>query len=122
VKVIGREPAPMAADFATQIARGQVWVMRSGAELCGFIVFYQRDAAMFLENVAVHPKWHGTGVGKHLITFCETTARDLGLMRVKLYTNVAMARNLTLYPHLGYRETDRRSEDGFQRVYFEKRL
>jgi len=33
-----------------------------------------------------------------------------------------MTENLSIYPHLGYIEVDRREEDGFSRVYFEKRL
>ncbi|MEC9102228.1 MAG: GNAT family N-acetyltransferase, partial [Pseudomonadota bacterium] len=49
-------------------------------------------------------------------------ARAEGLETVKLYTNVKMQANLTLYPRLGYVETARKSEDGFDRVYFEKRL
>ena len=112
----------MVADFATQIAQDRVWFLGSDAQVSGFIVFYPREADMFLENVAVRPEWHGTGVGKRLIAFCEATARNLGLARVCLYTNAAMTRNLSIYPHLGYRETDRRSEDGFHRVYFEKQL
>jgi hypothetical protein len=33
-----------------------------------------------------------------------------------------MTENLELYPHLGYSETDRRLDGGFQRVFFAKRL
>ena len=33
-----------------------------------------------------------------------------------------MTENLELYPRLGYREVDRREEDGFSRVFFRKRL
>ena len=51
------------------------------------------------------------------------TRRDrLGLARVTLYTNARMHENLVLYPRLGYVEIDRRREDGFDRVYFEKML
>ncbi|MEQ9160672.1 MAG: hypothetical protein RLO10_10775 [Roseovarius indicus] len=41
---------------------------------------------------------------------------------MQLYTNEKMVANLSIYPHLGYAETDRRTEDGFNRVYFEKRV
>lgn len=41
---------------------------------------------------------------------------------VHLYTNEKMVENLAIYPRLGYAETGRRHEDGFNRVYFEKRL
>jgi hypothetical protein len=43
-----------------------------------------------------------------------------GLRELRLYTNVAMLENLTLYPHLGYTEIARRTEAGFQRVLFSK--
>jgi hypothetical protein len=33
-----------------------------------------------------------------------------------------MVENLAYYPRLGYVEYDRRREDGFDRVYFRKRL
>jgi hypothetical protein len=33
-----------------------------------------------------------------------------------------MTENLGLYPRLGYQQFDRRVEDGFDRVYFEKTL
>jgi hypothetical protein len=33
-----------------------------------------------------------------------------------------MTENLAYYPRLGFRETDRREEDGYRRVFFEKRV
>ena len=33
-----------------------------------------------------------------------------------------MVENIAWYPRLGYRETERRAESGFARVFFEKRL
>jgi len=41
---------------------------------------------------------------------------------VHLYTNEKMTDNLSIYPRLGYVEVARRHEDGFDRVFFEKRL
>jgi GNAT superfamily N-acetyltransferase len=123
VAAIGRKPAPMVADFAAQIAEGQVHVAAGDAEeFHGFIVFFPKGDAMFLENVAVEPAAAGSGIGKSLIAFCEAEARRLGLAAVTLYTNEKMVENLSIYPKLGYVETDRRSEDGFNRVFFEKRL
>jgi ribosomal protein S18 acetylase RimI-like enzyme len=124
VTAIGRKPAPMVADFAAQIAAGDIEVAEddtSGA-LQGFIVYFPRDDHMFLENVAVHPEAAGQGIGKALIARCETEARRRGLGSIQLYTNVKMVGNLSIYPRLGYVETGRRSEEGFDRVYFEKPL
>ena len=123
VAAIGRKPAPMVADFAGQIADGVVHVAE-GADgtVLGFIVFFPRGEHMFLENVAVADAAAGQGIGRALIGFCEAEARRLGLASVQLYTNKKMVANLSIYPHLGYAETDRRTEDGFNRVYFEKRV
>ena len=121
VAVIGRKPAPMVADFASQIASENVYVATDPqGELLGFIVFYEQPGHIMLENVAVFPEVSGQGVGRELIRFCEETARHRDLDAVHLYTNEEMTDNLSIYPRLGYVEVGRRTEDGFNRVYFEK--
>jgi len=123
IPAMGREPAPMVADFAAQTGAGCIWVAAvDGGSVQGFIVFYAKGDTMLLENVAVHPDAAGQGIGRALIAFCEAAARQAGLRAVDLYTNAKMIENLSLYPRLGYMQTDRRTEDGFDRVYFRKRL
>lgn len=123
VAAIGRKPAPMIADFGSLIAAGRVYVaVDETANLAGFIVFYAQGAHVLLENVAVRKNATGRGIGKRLIGFCEQEAARKGAVSVRLYTNEKMVENLRIYPHLGYLETGRRCEDGFDRVYFEKRL
>jgi len=123
VPSIGRKPAPMVADFAAQIAAGDVYVARDDdGTFQGFIVFYAEDQDMLLESVAVLPRSAGHGIGKALIGFCEDAARERGMNAVHLYTNEKMTDNLAIYPKLGYVEVARRTEDGFNRVYFEKAL
>lgn len=123
VPLIGRKPAPMVADFAAHIADGEAYVAtdEQGVFL-GFIVFHAREGHVLLENVAVLPRAAGRGVGKALIGFCENAALRQGLNAVHLYTNEKMTENLSIYPKLGYVEVDRRTEDGFSRIYFEKTL
>lgn len=123
VPLIGRKPAPMVADFADQIGAGQVYVSTTDeGGFQGFIVFHPEGEHFLLENVAVLPDCAGRGIGKALIAFCESEARASGKRAVHLYTNEKMEENLLIYPRLGYSERDRRSEDGFNRVYFEKAL
>ena len=52
----------------------------------------------------------------------EARARAQGLARVRLYTNEVMAENLAFYRRLGYREEDKRLEDGYSRIYLVKIL
>ena len=117
---IGKPPAPMVADFASLVEAGQVYVIDDGGSVAGYAVFYAEGDHLHLENVAVFPHHKGRGLGGRLIAFVEDEARRLGLAAVELYTNAKMTENLQLYPKLGYVETDRRHEDGFDRVYFRK--
>lgn len=119
---IGRRPAPMDTDFGVAIVQGAAHVAQQGGQVVGFILFFPDGGAMRLESVAVRPDVAGQGIGQRLIDHCEGVARRAGCAAVRLYTNAKMAENLRLYPRLGYRQVDRRSEDGYDRVYFEKRL
>ena len=122
VERIGREPAPMVADFAASIEAGQLYIFEVDGQLGGFVVCYTRSDYVHLENVAVSPAFQQRGIGKKLIEFVEQQARVGGISRVELYTNAKMTENLGLYPRLGYEQFDRRFEDGFDRVYFRKTL
>ncbi len=119
---MGKEPAPMVADFEAQIGAGKLHVVELEGEVAGFVVFYPRGDHLHVENVAVLPSAQGKGVGKALLGFAEDQARRLGLPAVELYTNVKMVENQAFYPALGYLETDRREEDGFSRVFYRKEL
>ena len=121
---MGREPAPMLADYAALIARGVVHVVREArsGHLCGVIVLWPRDGAMFVENVAVPVRYQGRGLGRRLMTFAEEQAHALDLAEVRLYTNEAMTENLAFYSRLGFEETDRRLDDGYRRVFLRKPL
>ncbi len=118
---MGRRPAPMDDDYDQKTQQGQVFVADVGA-IVGVIVLTEAPGHLLIENVAVDPNRQGTGVGRTLLNFAETHAREKGLFEVRLYTNEAMVENLALYARLGFREDERRSEDGFRRVYYSKRL
>ena len=122
IERIGKAPAPMVADFAASIENEILYVIEDNKKICGFVIFYARDDHIHLENVALDPCFQGRGLGMRLIEFVEQRARADGYTRVELYTNAKMTENLGLYPRLGYQQFDRRIEDGFDRVYFEKTL
>ena len=120
---MGQRPAPMDADYAALISRQSVWLFVSAdAHPQGFVVCFPDRNTMMLETVAVSPDAQGTGVGGLLIAFCEAQAKREGLGAVQLYTHVLMVENHALYRHSGYVETARRTENGFERVFFEKTL
>lgn len=117
-----RLPAPMQDDYAARIAEGAIWVYETDAGVVGLLVLSDLEDALMLENVAVAPAAHGQGVGRTLIEFAEQEARRRGFGRIRLYTHVTMVENQRMYRHLGYDETGRGTEDGFERVQFAKDL
>lgn len=119
---IGREPAPMLADYAALIASGVVYVLQDDGGIKAVLVMILGDGFLLLENIAVRPASQRQGLGHQLMAFVEDRARASRLSEVRLYTNEAMTENLGFYARLGYEETDRRTEDGYRRVFMRKRL
>lgn len=119
---IGRKPGPMLDDYKALIQNGRVHVFERRSMILGILVLIPRDDAMLLDNVAVAPAAQGSGVGRALLLFAECAAVEAGFRRIRLYTNEAMTENIELYRRVGYAETRRAVENGFRRVYMEKRL
>jgi ribosomal protein S18 acetylase RimI-like enzyme len=120
---IDRAPAPMTVDYHRLVTTtSNVSVLVEDSSILGVIVTVVEPDHLMIDNVAVSPTAQGRGCGRTLLTHAEQQARELGLTQLRLYTNAAMTENLTLYPRIGYREVARRTEDGFDRVYFSKDL
>lgn len=122
VERIGREPAPMLADYAEVIAHDQVHVAVTGTDIVGILVLAVTPEGFCLDNVAVRPAAWGTGIGRLLLELAEREARRQGFTSIFLYTNEQMTENCELYSHIGYIEFERRVVDGYARVFFRKTL
>ena len=112
----------MMDDYAQRIANGQAWVLEEKPALVGLLVLEDAADALLLDNVAVPSSAQGKGHGRALIAFAEAEARRRGHVRVRLYTNVLMVENMAFYGRLGFRETGRACEKGYDRVYMVKEL
>jgi ribosomal protein S18 acetylase RimI-like enzyme len=124
---IGRPPAPVTADYAAAVARREAWAavddqIQGEGKILGLVVLVARPDHLLLENIAVRPSAQRRGIGARLLTLAEQEAARLGLGEIRLYTHVTMTENQAYYPRHGYRLTHRAEQDGFQRVFFTKRL
>ena len=118
---MGKPPGPMLDDYDGRVAAGQAWVLEESGVLAGVLVLEDAgDGTLLLDNVAVAPSAQGKGIGRALIAFAEAEAQRRGLREVRLYTNVLMTEKLALYGRLGFRETGRVREKGYERVYMAK--
>jgi ribosomal protein S18 acetylase RimI-like enzyme len=119
---IGQPPGPMLDDYERRVAEGAVWVIEQGHNLTGLIVLISQPDHLLLDNVAVAPAYQGHGLGRRLLAFAESLARERGYHEIRLYTHQLMRENQRLYARLGYEEADRRIEAGYSRVFMRKLL
>ena len=119
---LGKGPAPLHADYTALIAQEVVYVLANEEEVRGVLVMMPRERSMFVENIAVTPRFQGQGWGQMLMAFVEQESREAQLHEIRLYTNELMAENLRFYQKLGFEEEGRRVEDGYHRVFLRKGL
>jgi len=72
---IGREPAPMLADFAAEIAADRVVVIGTDGRIDGYMIAWPETDAYFIDNVAVDPAQQGKGLGRQLIRHAVAEAK-----------------------------------------------
>jgi GNAT superfamily N-acetyltransferase len=119
---IGKPPAPMLADYDSLAGTEGVFVAELNGSVVGMVILTRETDGIWLNDLAVFPKHQGKRIGSALIQYAEDEARRQGFHSISLYTNEAMIENQSIYAHLGYEEVDRRTEDGYRRVYMQKRL
>jgi len=123
IERIGKPPGPMLDDYAALIADGAVSVLEeAGGTIAAIIVLLRKPDHLLLDNIAVRPDRQGSGLGRRLIAFAEAEARRLGHAELRLYTHETMTENIALYTRLGFVETGRGREAGYDHVFMTKRL
>jgi len=120
---IGKPPGPMLDDYAALIAAGAVSLSTEpDGTIAALIVLLPKPDHLLLDNIAVRPDRQGRGLGRELIAFAETEARRLGHDELRLYTHATMTENIALYARLGFAETGRGHDAGYDRVFMAKRV
>ncbi len=119
---IGKPPGPMLDDYAARVLEGAVSVLEEGAAVTGIIVLLPAPNYLLLDNIAISPARQGLGLGRRLLAFAEAEALRRGYPEIRLYTHQTMVENQHLYASIGYQETGRGTEAGYERVFMRKQL
>jgi ribosomal protein S18 acetylase RimI-like enzyme len=119
---MGKPPGPMLDDYAARVLEGLVWVLEEGSVIAGIIVLLPATDYLLLDNIAVSPARQGLGLGRRLLAFAEAEALRRGYAEIRLYTHQTMVENQRLYVSIGYEETGRGTEAGYERVFMGKQL
>lgn len=122
VPVIGREPVPMATDYAEAVRNHFIDLLYVGGKLAALIQTVPETDHLLIENVAVSPAFQRRGCGRMLMAHAERLAASLGFRETRLYTNPLFVGNVQLYLRLGYRVDREEPFKGGVTVYMSKRL
>ncbi|HEV2336432.1 MAG TPA: GNAT family N-acetyltransferase [Stellaceae bacterium] len=121
IERIGKRPGPMLDDYTRLIDQGTVSVIEdANGAIAALIVLLPQPNHLLLDNIAVRPDRQGQGLGRRLVAFAQSEARRLGYAELRLYTHAMMTENIALYRRLGFRETGRGREAGYDRVFMAK--
>lgn len=109
---------PMDVDYLSEIKSYPTWVVESeGSVLGGLIMVFENDQVS-IANIAVDPRFQGQGIGGALMKFAESKARENSFSELQLATHVLLTENISLYQHLGWKETGRDES----RIFMTKRI
>ncbi|GAA2754618.1 GNAT family N-acetyltransferase [Amnibacterium kyonggiense] len=118
----GIVPAPRSIDWATTISALGAEVAVLADRVVGVLVTWPHPDHLLVDVLAVAPSAQGSGVGRTLLAHARAAAARTGRDRLRLCTNAGMTASLAWYGRQGFVETDRRREDGFDRVFLEQRV
>jgi ribosomal protein S18 acetylase RimI-like enzyme len=119
---IGKPPGPMLDDYLARVSEDAVWVLQDGPAIAGILVLLSAPEYLLLDNIAIAPERQGRGLGRRLLAFAEDEALRRGYREIRLYTHQTMVENQRLYASIGYEETGRGAEAGYDRVFMRKPL
>lgn len=118
---IGKPPGPMLDDYRALIETGAVSILEDSDQVAiAIVVLVPKADHLLLDNIAVRPDRQGQGFGRRLVAFAENETRRLGYRELRLYTHQLMTENLALYARIGFAETGRGRQDGYERVFMYK--
>jgi GNAT superfamily N-acetyltransferase len=118
----GRFPAPMRDKIEPMIELRQVFVLKDEGATVGAVRLIRLTDSIMVDNLVVDQTKQGRGYGYRMMDFAEQHARREGVSAITLYTNEAMYENLSFYNRLGFVEVERKTQDGYNRVYLAKTI
>jgi len=97
----------MTADYQQILAEHPVWIVWVDEQPAGVLVLMHEPDALLIYSVAITPEYQKRGLGRRLLAWAESEARQAGYDTIRLFTNALMEANIALYTRLGYVETRR---------------
>ncbi|WP_281549065.1 GNAT family N-acetyltransferase [Kluyvera cryocrescens] len=81
---------------------GMSWVVLAGDCPVGFLLAEAQDASLFIVEISLHRAWQGQGLGRRLIDFVATVAKERGFTSLTLTTFRQVSWNAPWYARMGF--------------------
>ena len=92
-----------AAEVATRMREGPVWVALCENVVVGTISVVRKGNSLYVRGMAVHPQARGRRIAERLLTQIEDYAATHSLERLFLSTTPFLDRAIRLYEKVGFR-------------------
>ena len=122
---MGREPPPMLADFAAEVAAGHVVVIEIARAVGGPFDLLAQNGSVFHRQHRCRPCAPGFGIGTTANGICCARSEASQLIRHPALHQCDNDRESCDYAHMGFHrvmETQFHLETGFPRVYMRRML
>ena len=115
---VADDEPPSAEDLAAFQRDGRAWVAADEADRpVGYVLVAVVDDNAHVEQVSVHPRHAGRGLGRSLLDVVEEWARCRGLLALTLTTYAEVPWNAPYYQRLGFAVlADEEVPEGLRRV------
>jgi GNAT superfamily N-acetyltransferase len=97
-------------------SKNEILVLATEAgELVGCAFAKPDGASLYVGKLGVDPSRQGRGIGRQLMEFAETLARERGLSMMELETRIELLENHRAFAAMGYSKTTEKAHEGYDR-------
>ena len=123
VERMKKKPEAMVTDYRSHIDNKQVYVMDQGSdEISCVLILMPHSDHIYLDTIAISPNHQSKGLGTKMVKFAEDFTIEMGYSELCVCTNIHMHENQRFYSNLGFIEAERKTVNGYDRIYYSKKL
>ncbi|PWV49057.1 GNAT family N-acetyltransferase [Chitinophaga sp. S165] len=110
-------------EFAHQYdaTKDRIWVCEHEGKIIGFLMAFGREDSIQLRYFIFLPEYRGIGLGKKLMEEFISFMKERGVTRAYLWTTNEQEEAIGLYLRYGFRLTEEKKSDAFDKKLVERR-